>query len=93
MKLAALLLALPVAVSAQTWSANNEGGGEIVLTLRQHKCKEFGKSLVDGYSYGSSGKMFEFCWTVVDDMIRVIYLHDASVRVYKPELFSKKTEK
>ena len=50
MRLAALLLALPVAVSAQTWSANNEGGGEIVLTLRQHKCKEFGKSLVDGYS-------------------------------------------
>lgn len=93
MKLAALLLALPVAVSAQTWSANNEGGGEIVLTLRQHKCKEFGKSLVDGYSYGSSGKMVEFCWTVVDDMIRVVYLHDASVRVYRPELFSKKTEK
>ena len=54
---------------------------------------EFGKSLVDGYSYGSSGKMVEFCWTVVDDMIRVVYLHDASVRVYRPEIFSKKTDK
>lgn len=93
MRLAALLLALPLAVSAQTWSANNEGGGEIVLTLRQTKCKQYGAHLVDGYSYVSNGQMVDFCWAVVDDMIRVVYLHNSSVRVYKPELFSKKTEK
>jgi hypothetical protein len=29
----------------------------------------------------------------VDDMIRVVYLHDSTVRVYKPEIFSKKTDK
>jgi hypothetical protein len=89
----AALCALPFTAVAQTWSASNEGGGEIVLTLRQNKCKEFGKNLVDGYSYGSSGRMFEFCWAVVDDMIRVVYLHDSTVRVYKPEIFSKKTDK
>lgn len=79
--------------SAQTWSANNEGGGEIVLTMRQDKCKQYGSHLVDGYSYVSNGQMVDFCWAIVDDMIRVVFLHNSSVRVYKPEIFSRKTGK
>jgi hypothetical protein len=88
-----VLLAMSFSVSAQTWSASNEGGGEIVLTLRQDKCKRYGSHLVDGYSYVSNGQVVDFCWAVVDDMIRVVYLHNSSMRIYKPELFSRKTEK
>lgn len=63
------------------------------MTLRQDKCKQYGSHLVDGYSYGSNGRMFDFCWAVVDDAIRAVYMHDREVRVYKPEFFSKKTDK
>ena len=94
MKLAAiLLLALPLAVSAQTWAAKNENGGEIIITLRQVTCKQYSNNAFDGYSFGKGGRMFEFCWALVDDMIRAVYLDDRSVRVYDPALFNRKTDK
>jgi hypothetical protein len=86
-------LALPLSAMAQTWAAKNESGGEIIITLRQATCKQYSTTVFDGYAFAKNGRMLEFCWAVVDDMIRVVYLEDRSVRIYDPGLFSRKTDK
>jgi|APGre2960657373_1045057.scaffolds.fasta_scaffold141262_3 hypothetical protein len=89
--IAALLF--PIAASAQTWSAKNESGGEIIITLRQATCKQYSTASFDGYAFAKNGRMLEFCWAIVDDMIRVVYLDDQSVRIYNPGFFKQKTDK
>ena len=74
-------------------AAKNESGGEIIITLRQATCKQYSTAIFDGYAFAKNGRMLEFCWAVVDDMIRVVYLEDRSVRIYDPGLFSRKTDK
>jgi hypothetical protein len=86
-------LALPLSAMAQTWAAKNESGGEIIITLRQTTCKQYSTASFDGYAFAKNGRMLEFCWAIVDDMIRVVYLDDQSVRIYNPGFFKQKTEK
>lgn len=89
--LLAVLLMVPTIALAQstTYRAQNQNGGEIVLTDRACTHKD-GKGLKHGYSYAGGGKTLKFCWFIDQDgMIKAVYLNDFSEYTYPAELFTK----
>ena len=92
-KLMVGLLFVPCMVLADSWSMPNKSGGEIVITDRE--CRHNGKSysgLNQAYAY-SNGSYTEGCWTVQDDMIKIIWSIAGGVetRVYDPKEFGLKS--
>ena len=73
--LIAALVAAPV--FADSWAMPNQAGGEIVLTDR--KCPGY-KNLLSAYNYNSGGRSQSGCWTVIDNMVHVVW--DDSGRRY-----------
>lgn len=75
---------------AQTFRLNNEGGGEIVLTVRdcRYNGQDF-KPLKEAYGYHRTGVMSHGCWLTVDGMIQVVWWDRgrADTRVYRIEDF------
>jgi len=85
-----LIGALPIAASvtaqAQTWQAENTGGGRIVLTSRD--CPDYpNKGLRSGYAYTQGGKTFSFCWVFADGVVKALY-KDGSQYTYNPNDFT-----
>ena len=68
---------------ADSWAMPNQAGGEIVLTDRP--CPGHPK-LLSAYNYSSGGRSQSGCWTVIDDMVHVIW--DDSGRRYTYSLDS-----
>ena len=62
---------------ADSWAMPNQAGGEIVLTDR--KCPGY-KNLLEAYNYTQSGQSQSGCWTVIDNMVHVVW--DGSGRRY-----------
>lgn len=82
-----LLLAASVTAQAQTWQANNNNGGKIVLTSRD--CPDYpNKGLRSGYSYGNGGRTFTFCWAIIDNKIKALY-KNGDEYTYDPNSFEK----
>lgn len=81
---------------AQTFRMNNEGGGEIVLTVRdcRYNGQDF-KPLMEAYGYNRSGVMSRGCWLTVDDLIQVLWWDRGrtDTRVYRIEDFRYVPEK
>ena len=78
MKKLILIAALAAAPAfADSWAMPNRAGGEIVLTDR--KCPGY-KSLLQAYNYSDTGSSQTGCWTVIDDMVHVVW--DDSKRRY-----------
>lgn len=93
-KLIAGLLIIPSMALADSWSMPNKSGGEIVITDRE--CRHNGKpfsTLNQAYAY-SNGSYTEGCWTVQDDMIKIIWniVGGPETRVYDPKEFTLKSK-
>lgn len=84
--LATILAALSFTVSAQTIRAQNEAGGEIVLTTAECTDKSLEGTLM-GYSYGRDGMMLWFCFMLVDSDVIAVYLDDGTIRRYSIDIF------
>ena len=94
-KLLVALLMAPSVALANSFSMPNKNGGEIVITDRT--CMSNGKSydpLKQAYSHWNGGYL-EGCWTIEDNMIKIIWLVDGkpSIRIYSPGDFSRKSGK
>jgi hypothetical protein len=85
-----LLIAALVAAPAfaDSWAMPNRAGGEIVLTDR--KCPGYPK-LLEAYNYTDSGSMQTGCWTVVDDMVHVVWDKSGKRYTYPLESFYTKS--
>jgi hypothetical protein len=71
MKKLILIAALVAAPAfADSWAMPNQAGGEIVLTDR--KCPGHPK-LLQAYNYGPGGDYSPGCWTIVDNMVHVVW--------------------
>lgn len=66
-------------VMADSWAMQNQGGGEIVITDRP--CPGYPK-LLSAYNYVSSGKTAKGCWTVIDNMVHVIWESNGAQYTY-----------
>lgn len=92
----AALLMVPSIALANSFSMKNQNGGEIVITDRV--CTYKGTSyehLRHAYSYWNGGYI-EGCWTVTDNMVRIIWLLDhgepeKNQRYYNFSDFSRKS--
>lgn len=83
----AAFLAAPVAAqSNDTYVANNQNGGQIVLTFG--KCQADAR-LFSGYSYSGAGRTLWFCWTTNDDKVLAVY-EDGETYTYPMRIFQKK---
>ena len=85
-----LLIAALVAAPAfaDSWAMPNRAGGEIVLTDR--KCPGY-KNLLEAYNYTDTGSMQTGCWTVVDDMVHVVWDKSGKRYTYPLESFYTKS--
>ena len=85
-----LLIAALVAAPAfaDSWAMPNRAGGEIVLTDR--KCPGY-KNLLEAYNYTDTGSMQTGCWTVVDDMVHVVWDKSGKRYAYPLESFYTKS--
>lgn len=85
-----LLIAALVAAPAfaDSWAMPNRAGGEIVLTDR--KCPGYPK-LLEVYNYTDTGSMQTGCWTVVDDMVHVVWDKSGKRYTYPLESFYTKS--
>lgn len=79
--LIAALVAAPA--MADSWAMPNQAGGEIVLTDR--RCPGY-KNLLEAYNYNKGGQSQSGCWTVIDNMVHVVW--DDSPRRYTYSLDS-----
>ena len=81
-----LLIAALVAAPAfaDSWAMPNQAGGEIVLTDRP--CPGY-KKLLAAYNYSSGGRTQTGCWTVVDDMVQVVWNDSGRRYVYSLDSF------
>ena len=80
-----LLIATLVAAPAfaDSWAMPNQAGGEIVLTDR--KCPGYPR-LLEAYNYTQGGQSQSGCWTVIDNMVHVVW--DGSNKRYTYSLDS-----
>lgn len=83
---AALFTAPVAAQSNDQYVANNQNGGQIVLTFG--KCQADVR-LFSGYSYASGGRTLWFCWTTNDDKVLAVY-EDGETYTYPAHIFKKK---
>lgn len=83
---AAFLTAPVAAQSNDTYVANNQNGGQIVLSFG--KCQADGR-LFQGYSYSGAGRTLWFCWTTTDDKVIAVY-EDGETYTYPAHIFKKK---
>jgi len=81
------MIAAPV--MADTFAMPNQAGGEIVISDRPCTDKR-GKGLLEAYNYGNGGKHMEGCWTVIDNMVHVVWF-DGTRYSYPIENFYKKS--
>jgi hypothetical protein len=86
--LAVLLAALSFSANADSWAMPNQAGGEIVLTDR--KCPGY-KNLLQAYNYSNTGKSETGCWTIVDDMVHVVWDRNGSRYTYPLDSFYTKS--
>jgi hypothetical protein len=96
MKLLAALLLVPSIALANSWSQQNQNGGEIVIADRA--CVVQGKDygpLKQAYSYWNGGFM-EGCWLIQDGMVKIIWKttwnDGVETRMYTIESFTPKTK-
>lgn len=85
--LIAALIAAPA--FADSWAMPNQGGGEIVLTTRA--CPGH-PNLLAAYNYISSGKSGTGCWTVIDNMVHVVWDGSGQRYTYPLENFYVKSK-
>lgn len=85
---AAMLAVMQSAIAtADSWAIPNKSGGEIVITDRP--CDGY-KNLSQAYNYGGTGRYTEGCWTVIDNMVHVVW-SDNSRYTYPMDAFYKKS--
>lgn len=74
-KLLVALLLVPNIALAAAFSMPNQNGGEIVITDRvcNYKDQDF-PGLRHAYTYWNGGYL-EGCWFIIDEMVRIIWLH------------------
>ncbi len=90
-KLVFLLAAFPVVAAAQVFSAENESGGEIVITDRPCIVKgEVFNGLKESYAWSPRIKKMPACWTFHDGNVVLVYLNDGEERVYPISAFKEK---
>ncbi len=85
----ALILALALiagAAQAQTFVANNNGGGQMILKMDE-KCKASDKLFLI-YSFTGNGTTIEGCWAYIDNAVHVIW-EDGDKRVYPADMFKR----
>lgn len=85
--LIAALIAAPA--FADSWAMPNQAGGEIVLTDR--KCPGHPK-LLEAYNYGTAGRSLSGCWTVIDNMVHVVWEDSGRRYTYPLENFYVKSK-
>lgn len=85
--LIAALIAAPA--FADSWAMPNKAGGEIVLTDR--KCPGY-PNLLEAYNYGSEGRSMTGCWTVIDNMVHVVWSDSSARYTYPLENFYVKSK-
>lgn len=82
-KLIAALLCLPAVAFSQVLYMKNNGGGEIVLTVRD--CVYDGKKyevVKHAYAWSPEAGKLDACWTIVDGNVHVLYFVDGTTKVY-----------
>ena len=86
-----LLIAALVAAPAfaDSWAMPNQAGGEIVLTDR--KCPGYPK-LLEAYNYSGGGKSQSGCWTVIDNMVHVVWEDSSRRYTYSLDSFYVKSK-
>lgn len=90
MKKLVIIAALVAAPAfADSWAMPNQAGGEIVLTDR--KCPGY-KTLLEAYNYTQGGQMQTGCWTVLDNMVHVVWDGSPKRYTYPLESFHTKSK-